>query len=383
VVSAPPPAHAGTAEVWSDVRRTLLAVLLQAGVVAVLVVGTTAFVTFNKTVTLSVDGQRHQVRTFGRTVGDVLANEGIRVDSHDLVTPTPDSSLDDGETIVVRYGRPLVLTVDGATRTVWTTARSVDEALMMFGLRTQGAVVSRSRSTHIKRGGMALDVQLPHQVTLLADGRRREITTTALTVRDVVAGAGIRLNAHDRISPAVTTAPADGQVVAVTRVNGKKVVQQVPIHYRTITRRTSSLYKGTTQVQRSGQVGLRVRVFRETFIDGKLAKRKLLRDRLAAKPVAAVVLVGTKPVPVENAPSADGLNWAALADCESGGNPDAYNPAGPYYGLYQFSADTWHAVGGQGLPTDYGWSEQTYRAQILYEQSGSGQWPVCGPNLYS
>ena len=79
--------------------------------------------------------------------------------------------------------------------------------------------------------------------------------------------------------------------------------------------------------------------------------------------------------------TADGLNWAALARCESGGNPQAVNPAGPYYGLYQFCASTWHSVGGTGLPTDHAASEQTYRAQILYRRSGAGQWPVCGRYL--
>ena len=64
-----------------------------------------------------------------------------------------------------------------------------------------------------------------------------------------------------------------------------------------------------------------------------------------------MVLVGTKARP-QNTPKADGLNWAALAQCESGGNPQAVNPAGPYYGLYQFIASTWRSVGGTGLPTE-------------------------------
>jgi hypothetical protein len=98
--------------------------------------------------------------------------------------------------------------------------------------------------------------------------------------------------------------------------------------------------------------------------------------------VTQVLMVGTQKLP-QHAPSADGLNWAALANCEAGGNPQAYNPAGPFYGLYQFMESTWQAVGGVGLPTDASASEQTYRAQILYNRSGAGQWPVCGHYLFS
>ena len=77
--------------------------------------------------------------------------------------------------------------------------------------------------------------------------------------------------------------------------------------------------------------------------------------------------------------TADGLNWAALAKCESGGNPRAVNPAG-YYGLYQFSLSTWHSVGGAGNPIDASPAEQTARAQALYARGGASQWG-CGRHL--
>lgn len=83
-----------------------------------------------------------------------------------------------------------------------------------------------------------------------------------------------------------------------------------------------------------------------------------------------------------NSPSSDGLNWAAVAQCESGGNP-ATNTGNGYYGLYQFSLSTWQSVGGSGYPHEASAEEQTYRAQILLERSGDEQWPVCGDLLYS
>lgn len=67
----------------------------------------------------------------------------------------------------------------------------------------------------------------------------------------------------------------------------------------------------------------------------------------------------------------------AIAACESGGDPTAVNPAG-YYGKYQFSLPTWQAVGGKGNPAEATEAEQDLRAAILYNQSGPGQWPVCG-----
>ncbi len=68
----------------------------------------------------------------------------------------------------------------------------------------------------------------------------------------------------------------------------------------------------------------------------------------------------------------------AIAQCESGGDPTAIGGGGLYRGKYQFSVATWQAVGGSGDPAAAPEAEQDRRAIMLYEQSGPGQWPVCG-----
>jgi hypothetical protein len=163
-------------------------------------------------------------------------------------------------------------------------------------------------------------------------------------------------------------------------VDRKLVTQEIAVPFKTVRKTSADLFKGDTRIVKKGKVGVRERTWERTFLDGRLNARRRLSDRVAVRPVTQVVLVGTKARP-QHDPAADGLNWAALAKCESGGNPKAYNPAGPYYGLYQFSASTWHSVGGTGVPTEHASGEQTYRAQILYKRSGAGQWPVCGKYL--
>jgi TolA-binding protein len=68
----------------------------------------------------------------------------------------------------------------------------------------------------------------------------------------------------------------------------------------------------------------------------------------------------------------------AIASCESGGDPTAVSSDGSYRGLYQFDYGTWESVGGSGDPAAASAAEQTYRAALLYAQSGSSPWPVCG-----
>jgi hypothetical protein len=68
----------------------------------------------------------------------------------------------------------------------------------------------------------------------------------------------------------------------------------------------------------------------------------------------------------------------AIAECESGGDPTIVSADGSYRGKYQFSVSTWETVGGSGDPALAPEAEQDYRAALLYAQSGSSPWPVCG-----
>jgi transglycosylase-like protein len=67
----------------------------------------------------------------------------------------------------------------------------------------------------------------------------------------------------------------------------------------------------------------------------------------------------------------------AIAACESGGDPTTDTGNG-FYGKYQFTLETWQAVGGSGNPAQASEVEQDRRAAALYAQSGPSPWPVCG-----
>ena len=68
----------------------------------------------------------------------------------------------------------------------------------------------------------------------------------------------------------------------------------------------------------------------------------------------------------------------AIGACESGGDPAVVSSDGTYRGKYQFDYGTWESVGGSGDPAAASEREQDYRAALLYSQSGSSPWPVCG-----
>ncbi|WP_276615821.1 ubiquitin-like domain-containing protein [Streptomyces sp. A0592] len=354
----------------------------QALVVAFLAGGTTAFVAADKSVRLTVDGVPRELHTFAGDVEELLAAEGLDVGPHDLVAPAPGERLDDGEEIVVRYGRPLRLTLDGQQRQVWTTARTVDGALRQFGIRAEGAYLSAPRTAPVPRSGLTLSVRTERSVTFMADGRERTIRTNAATVQEALDQAGITLQGQDTTSVPPTAFPRDGQTVTVLRITGTREVREERIPFETEKVKDGELFAGTEVVERAGRPGARRVTYSLRTVNGVRQKPRAIADEVVREPVAQLVRVGTRPLP-SSVSGTDGLNWAALAQCESGGRPSATDASGTYGGLYQFDVRTWQGLGGSGRPQDATAGEQTYRAKKLYVQRGASPWPHCGRRLTS
>lgn len=79
--------------------------------------------------------------------------------------------------------------------------------------------------------------------------------------------------------------------------------------------------------------------------------------------------------------AARGDVWAALARCESGGNPNARSANGRYFGAFQFSVATWRSLGYGGTAADHPYETQLTAARRLQARSGWGQWPHCARRL--
>ncbi len=361
--------------------KTALAVLITAVVLAIGATGV-GYASMTKTVTLSIDGKSHQVRTFGDNVGDVLKDEGVSLGAHDVVAPGRSSAVADGTTIAVRYGRPLDVKVDGDSNRYWTTATDVDSALDQLGLRFSGADLSASRGSSISRSGMSLAVVTPKTLTvkLGADPKRRA-SVTALTVRDALAELGVKADGNDRVKPGLGARVDDGDTLVLTKVRVVARKATEAVGFGTVERSDSSMYTDESDTVRAGREGARRVVYRVTIENGDVVKRKALRSSLLRAPVAKIVKVGTKerPAPAPSTNFAGGSSaWDRIAACESGGNWAA-NTGNGYYGGLQFNLGTWAAYGGTGRPDQQSREAQIAVAERVRAASGGyGAWPVCG-----
>ncbi len=368
-------------------RRRLLIAAAQLGLLGGLLSSIAVFVSADKTVTISVDGVSTTARTFSGTVSGVLAHEHITLGQHDVVTPALGAHLKDHGAITIRRGRPIQLTVGTRQQAVWVTATTVGEALAQLGLDGPGDYVSAATTSPIGLGGLALVVREPQTVRIAVDGAVRTGVTTDARVEQLLASNRVTMGPTDRLSVSPGTYPLTGMVIAVTRIaSGKQVATSVVAH--TVRRvADDSLYEGDSRTVDGGRDGVVESVYVVTYTNGKVTGRALASRAMTTSMEPAVVAFGTKklppppPTPAASPAHAGGLDWAALASCESGGNPGAVSEGGAYRGLYQFLVSSWQGVGGSGDPINASPAEQTYRAQLLYAKAGASPWPRCGRYL--
>ena len=262
----------------------------------------------------------------------MLDEEGLEPADHDVLLPAAEQVLADGDGVVLSRARPLELTVDGVSREVYVTALSVDEALEQLGFRTEGLVLSASRSERLPLKGMQLTITTPKSIVLVSDGQERVVSTTAATAGDLLAEQGIALSETDRTSLYLTQGLLNRMRLQVYRVQVSEVSETVAVEPERVETPDPNAFKGDEKVTTPGVAGEQVTVYRVTVVDGVETAREALSTQVTREPVAEQVAVGTKARPA-NAPAGDGGDWAALAECESGGNWASQHRQRHYGGL--------------------------------------------------
>lgn len=106
-------------------------------------------------------------------------------------------------------------------------------------------------------------------------------------------------------------------------------------------------------------------------------KLKNIRKTLGLATFAGALAVAPMALGAGTANADSGVNWDAVAACESGGNW-AINTGNGYYGGLQFSMSTWQSNGGSGSPHNASREEQIRVAENVLQSQGIGAWPTCG-----
>ena len=281
----------------SDGKFSFVKVGTQLVVLVALVLGLVAFVGNNKTVTLNVDGKVSSVQTFGGTVGQVVKGANLELKSADRITPAADSHVQDGSVINVNLAKAVKVSLDGAERTIKTTSPTVGELVTELGVAS-ASELSVPKDAQLAVSGSFVSISTPKAVSLVADGKAAKTTTTAANVGQLLADAGIKLGASDRVSQPGNAPVVNNMVIKVSRVDVSKTAEATEaVPFETLTTEDAGMLKGEEKVTQAGVAGSIKKKFKLVLVDGREASRTLVSQSVSTQPVTRKVTVGTKEKP--------------------------------------------------------------------------------------
>ncbi|MBA1834958.1 resuscitation-promoting factor [Corynebacterium wankanglinii] len=355
---------------------------------AALVGGAGTALATQKQVTVDVNGEATNVRTYAGDVAGALASAGVTVAPEDLVYPAPGEKLASGDTVTVRTAKPVAVVIDGVAQQITSTASTVGELIDQAGVAGASAV-NADREQPLA-DGMNVDVTTPKIVALRDGGKLTYVSAAAKTVGELLSARGVTFDSDDRLNVALADAVVPGMEIVLDRVSTvdrpETVVVEAPAEYV----EDDALDEGTEKVREKGEQGETKVIHRTVTVNGVVESESVAEEKEVKKAKPAVIARGTKRAVAASgntgaaAPAvAGGSVWDSIAQCESGGNW-AINTGNGYQGGLQFSPSTWAGHGGTAYaPTaDQATREQQIAvAERVQASQGWGAWPACTARL--
>lgn len=361
--------------------------LATGGMLGTLAVGGVVAVGTQKNITLDVNGETVNLATFSVDVQGALKGAGVTVGDQDLVYPAPSENLANGETITVRTAKPVAVTIDGVQQHITSTAVTVDDLLGSLGnvapgseVKTAGSDLS-SDDTKSEKLTDGMEVEVVSpKIVVVNDGGR--------VVYSKVAAKTVRDVLSDRgIFPDEddrVTPSLDAEVTEGMYIKVDEV--STTDHQQTETFDAPANYVDDPRLEEGTE---EVRV--EGIKGERMVTRRLIMVDGAKESDDILSSTETKPaVPATIARgtkpksrTASGTVWDSLAQCESTGNW-SINTGNGFSGGLQFTDSTWKAFGG-GAYAPQAWQasreQQIDVAQRVQAAQGWGAWPACTAKL--
>lgn len=274
---------------WAIMSIALLVFFLSAASVS-------AYHLSKEAVYLTIDGKEQLVKTHASTVEELLAENGIDFNEHDLIKPGLNAKINADMKVVYKPSKEIQLIVNGKKDNIWTVSDTIKDLLAEQSITLgEHDLVEPELSTEIK-DGLEVNYESAFKVKLNDGGKEKELWTTSMTVADFLKQHEIKLNELDRLEPGGDKLITAKTNVKITRVEKVTDVVEADLDYAVVKRKDSSLTRGTEKVLDAGEKGKVQKRFEVVLENGKEVSRKLIDSKVLKESQDRIVAVGTKVV---------------------------------------------------------------------------------------
>ena len=287
----------------------VLAFLVLAIVIAVSGITNAANATSHQSgrlITIHDRGTEKVVLSEASTIGDVLKEAGIVVDSKDAVEPAVDVKMVASDYQVNIYRARPVIIVDGNVRQkIITPYQTADQITKSIGITLYDEdKTTISRVDNLSDGaGLQLTIDRAMPFTFTLYGKTATVRTQGSTLGEMLAEKGIMLGKDDRMTPSTDTKITDGLNVKVWREGRQTITVDEAVGFEIEKIENADRELGYREVKTAGETGLRSVTYEITVQDGQeVARQEIasLTTKQSKKQIEVIGVKGQYNTPSEN-----------------------------------------------------------------------------------
>jgi uncharacterized protein YabE (DUF348 family) len=272
--------------------------------------------------TVLADGRARHLQTHARSVGDLLREVDLQLNSRDWLTldgekatlDTPlygveqtrrsVSSRGQGRLSPLAASAPIELTVhraapirvddDGELRLIHTTHQTVGMALLAEGVVVYlGDEISPALDASVLPG-MEVLIRRSRPVKIASDGKQIRTRTQSTTVGEVLAQEGVTLVGLDYTLPPEDAPLPESEPIRVVRARRAFAVEEESIPYETVWLPDPELDLDHQRLEQEGQEGVHRWRYDMLYENGQEVVRNLQDEWIAHEPTNKAIAYGTK-----------------------------------------------------------------------------------------
>ena len=252
------------------------------------------------TVTIIDNDNVITLQTDERVPSALLAQAGITLNPKDIVLSNglpvmPDKPIANRPiTLQIRRAANVLIITPQGQQAIQTSAFTVGEALSEAGIIIhENDTIEPSIDSPITNP-ITINYVPSQELTVSVDGKSIQINSSAKTVGEALAEAGIPLLGLDQAIPSENEAlPSDGNI-KVVRVSESVILAQKSIPFETETVASSEIPIDQTQILSPGENGLMMQRIRVRYEDGQEVSRVTEDETMVRPPKARTMAYGTK-----------------------------------------------------------------------------------------
>lgn len=233
-----------------------------------------------------------RVETSLKDAYEVVKEAKIKLSDDDKLLLNNFTAGTQSEIVICRASNVRLVMPDGnIVETVF--AGTVEKLIESQGVVLSDKLVSSVNVNAVVTNNMEVRILNFYDLIINVDGETRQVKSTAKTVGDLLIEQGIVLDSDDEVEPTAETELSHNLTIDVLRVEyvTRETTESVPFSKKTV--KSASMAKGTSKITTKGVDGTKTVVYKDKIVNGEVFSTSFVSETVTQNPIAQVTTVGT------------------------------------------------------------------------------------------